>query len=98
VTTKELLHKLVDELSEAEAQHARIVVEDERLAEQRRRDIDRAIVEGYTRVPPGEIDEWGDLSAATRLAATRVMQDLAEEERVRFGDTIAEAWGYRRAQ
>ena len=30
-------------------------------------EIDRAIVEGYTRIPPGELDEW--LEAAARESA-----------------------------
>ena len=28
--------------------------------------IDRAIVEGYTRIPPGTPDEWGDVESDVR--------------------------------
>lgn len=55
VTTKERLHKLVDELTEAEAQNARIVVEDAHTAAGKKREIDRAIVESYTRVPQEDL-------------------------------------------
>lgn len=39
-------------------------------------------------------EEWGSISEMTGAAATQVMQDLAEEERAQFGETIAEAWQY----
>lgn len=39
----------------------------------------------------GDSDEWGSISEMTGAAATQVMQDLAEEERAQFGETIAEA-------
>ncbi len=42
----------------------------------------------------GGNDDWGSISKMTGAAATQVMQDLAEEERAQFGDTIAEAWQY----
>jgi hypothetical protein len=41
-----------------------------------------------------DLDDWGNISKMTGAAATQVMQDLAEEERAQFGDTIAEAWQY----
>lgn len=46
-------------------------------------DIDRRMVEGYTRFPQldPEIDEWGDLTAARKYAASAAMRRLDEEER-----------------
>jgi hypothetical protein len=79
VTTKERLHKLVDELSEAEADATLDFIALRREGQDRPGDI---------------IDEWGNLSATTRMAAASVMRDLAAEERAEFGETIAEAWGY----
>jgi hypothetical protein len=55
MTIKERLHMLVDELSEQEAQNARIVVEDERTTEQQRREIDEAIVASYTQIPQEDL-------------------------------------------
>lgn len=51
----------------------------------------RAVEHGHE---TGDIDDWGSISKMTGTAATQVMQDLAEEERAQFGDTIAEAWQY----
>lgn len=55
MTTKERLHKLVDELSEAEADDALLILsrshDDKRPAERREREIDQAIIESYTRIP-----------------------------------------------
>ena len=55
MTIKERLHRLVDELSEQEAQRARIIVEDERADAQRRREIDKAIIDSYTRTPQEDL-------------------------------------------
>ena len=79
MTTKERLHNLVDELSESEADAT----------------LDFIALRRESQNRPGDtIDEWGNLSATTRMATARVMHDLAEEERAKFGETIAEAWGY----
>lgn len=65
MTTKEYLHRLVDELSEAEA--------DETLR--------FAIARHEVETRPGDIvDEWGNLSAMTRASTARTMRRLAEEE------------------
>lgn len=65
VTTKERLHRLVDELSEAEA--------DETLR--------FAIARHETEAQPGDVvDEWGNLSAMRRTSSARKMRRLAEEE------------------
>ena len=77
MTTKERLHRLVDELSESEADATLDFIALRRKGE------------------TGDIvDEWGNLSTTTKMAAASVMRDLAEEERAEFGETIAEAWGY----
>jgi hypothetical protein len=69
MTTRERLHRLVDGLSEQEAQRARIVVEDERTAEQRRRENDEATVAGYTRYPAEKPD------ATVRLLAEHSIRE-----------------------
>ena len=52
------------------------------LADDREAEIGRAIVEGYTRIPPGTPDEWGDLEAELDWNTTEALQRLDEEERV----------------
>ncbi len=62
MTIKERLHQLVDELSEAEASRARIVVEDERFL-RKRRDLDeRETSDAYTTSPQFASDGWADLA------------------------------------
>jgi len=51
------------------------------LAESREAEIDRQIVEGYTRIPPGTVDEWGDLEAQMDATALDVEASLSAEER-----------------
>ena len=51
------------------------------LANAREARIDAAIVAGYSRIPPGSPDAWGDLEAQTEVAASELMQRLDEEER-----------------
>jgi Arc/MetJ-type ribon-helix-helix transcriptional regulator len=51
------------------------------LANDREAAIDRAIVEGYTRIPPGTPDEWGDLEALSDHAARETLARLDREER-----------------
>jgi hypothetical protein len=81
MTAKERLHRLVDELTETEARRTRIVVEDKDFLERRRREIDRQTIEGYTRFPPDEPDEWGDLQAQTKALAAQTGKRLDEDER-----------------
>lgn len=38
------------------------------LAAEREAAIDAAIVEGYTRIPPGELDDWAEASAKRSIA------------------------------
>jgi predicted transcriptional regulator len=58
------------------------------LAADRAAAIDRAIVEGYRRMPQGgeyDVDEWGDLAAlATTLTVDQMRQLEAEEREAGF--------------
>lgn len=54
---------------------------DTMLADDREAEIGRAIVEGYTRIPPGTPDEWGDLEAMADLHTAETLQRIQEEER-----------------
>lgn len=76
MTAKEKLRAQVDELSEAEAAAARIVVE--RVD---RDEVGEAIAEGYRRIPQSTPDEWGDLSKLTEATAAQTFQRLDAEER-----------------
>ncbi len=44
------------------------------------REIDRLIVEGYTRIPPGTIDIWGDLEASADASLAETMRRLDAED------------------
>jgi Arc/MetJ-type ribon-helix-helix transcriptional regulator len=57
------------------------------LADDREAEIGRAIVEGYTRIPPGTPDEWGDLEAQLDRNTTELLQRLDEEERQAGAET-----------
>ena len=46
-------------------------------------EINRRIVEGYTRMPQGgecDVDEWGDLSAAVTALTAELLRSVTEEE------------------
>jgi hypothetical protein len=77
MTTKERLHRLVDELSEAEAADTLEYAASRHAREDRPGDI---------------IDEWGNLSAMARASTAETMRRLDEEEREAFGETLADAW------
>ena len=52
------------------------------LAEQSVDAVDRAILAGYSRIPPATPDDWGDLGGATVVATGETLRRLdAEEER-----------------
>ncbi len=54
------------------------------LAEDREREIDRQIVEGYTRMPQGgefDVDEWGDLAGMVTALTADALHRVDEEER-----------------
>jgi hypothetical protein len=77
MTAKERLHKLVDELSEAEADDALRYVVSRHEHEDKPGDV---------------IDEWGNLSAMTRASSRRMLKRLDEEEIAEHGETIAETF------
>lgn len=54
------------------------------LAADREREVDRQIVEGYTRMPQGgefDRDEWGELGELVTGLAAATFEQLADEER-----------------
>jgi hypothetical protein len=52
---------------------------------------------GAQAAKPGDIiDDWGNLSAMKRRSASRTMKRLSEEEIAANGETLAEAWGYKK--
>ena len=65
MTTKERLHKLVDELSEREADDALQYIATRHDADDKPDDI---------------VDDWGNLSAMTRASTARAMRRLDEQE------------------
>ena len=50
------------------------------VAQHERRRIDQALIDGYTAIPPGGLDEWGDLSAQLDAAARHTMARLDAED------------------
>jgi hypothetical protein len=87
MTAKERLQALVEELSEPAAERALKLVEKEHEDPEH---ADEA-------AKPGDIiDDWGNLSAMKRGAASRKMKRLSEEEIAANGETLTEAWGYER--
>ncbi|MDQ3574242.1 MAG: ribbon-helix-helix domain-containing protein [Actinomycetota bacterium] len=54
---------------------------EEFLHADRERMISERIVDGYTRIPPGAADDWGDLEAMTERATTDLSRRLDAEER-----------------
>ena len=50
------------------------------LAEAQEAQLSAAIVDGYTRFPPGRPDEWGDLERAADAATEELLQRLDAEE------------------
>jgi hypothetical protein len=84
MTLKEHIHQLVDSLAD----------DDDRLqAAERLLETNGASV-GDEAKPGDIIDEWGNLSAMKRGAASRKMKRLSEEEIAANGETLAETWGY----
>ena len=77
MSVKKRLHRLVDALSEAEAENALRYIVSRHLHED---------------LPGDIIDEWGNLSAMSRASTVRTMRRLDEEEREAFGETLADAW------
>jgi hypothetical protein len=64
VTTKERLHRLVDELTDAEASNALRILGSPSAGAEERDAVGRTIVEGYERIPQtAEEDTWAQASA-----------------------------------
>jgi hypothetical protein len=58
------------------------------LRDEREAELDRRIVDGYTRVPPGVPDDWGRLDDAVDVTTGELLRRLDGEER----DAGLEAW------
>jgi Arc/MetJ-type ribon-helix-helix transcriptional regulator len=56
------------------------------LRDDREAEIDRQIIEGYRRIPPGTPDEWGDPDAFSDFHSRENLRALAEEERAAGGE------------
>jgi Ribbon-helix-helix protein, copG family len=54
---------------------------EESLRDQREGEIDRQIVEGYTRVPPATPDEWGEVAEQAGAGTIDLLARLDAEER-----------------
>ncbi len=60
---------------------------EESLRDERETEIDRQIVEGYTRLPPATPDEWGELTQESGAGIGDLLARLdAEERRAGFGE------------
>ena len=83
MTAKEKLLRRAASWTEDQAEAALRAVEgdDQGPAAERERELDRMIVDGYRRIPPGEVDEWGDLEAQIGELSTLTLQRLDQEER-----------------
>lgn len=84
MTTREKVHKLVDELPETDLDPvAEFIVSRGESGT------------GAEAAKAGDIvDDWGNLSAMKRRSASRLMKRLSEEEIAANGETLAKAWGY----
>lgn len=51
------------------------------LAQEREDTVDRKILEGYGRIPPGTPDEWGEPGEIADTSARELSQRLDDEER-----------------
>jgi hypothetical protein len=83
MTTKERLHKLVDELTEDEAGAT----------------LDFIASRRGSKAEPGDIiDEWGNLSAMMRGSGLRMLRRMDEDEIAEYGETIAETFARAEAE
>jgi hypothetical protein len=81
VDARERLHKLVDELTDAEASDT----------------FEYAVRRHGRGATTGDGDDgWGDLDAQLDAAAHETMRSLDEQEQAAFGETIGEAWRRKR--
>lgn len=81
--TEDLVRRLDEEAARRGVSRSALVRDavTEYLAASRDAEIARQIVDGYTRIPPGTPDEWGDLEALNDALTDETLQRLDEEER-----------------
>lgn len=81
--TDELLRALDSEAARQGKSRSAVVREavTKYLAESSEAEISRQIVDGYTRIPPGTPDEWGDLEAQLDSNRRAMQRRLDEEEK-----------------
>ena len=80
--TDELVRQLDGEAARRGLSRSAVIREaiEDHLAADLEQLVARQIVEGYTRIPPGTPDEWGDIGDLTSTCAREVMQRLDAEE------------------
>lgn len=81
--TDELVRRLDDRASRSGTSRSAVIREllEEALADERRAELSRRLVEGYAREPQSEgRDAWGDLDAWTAVNTRRNLAALGEEE------------------
>lgn len=84
--TDELLHLLDERAAKEGVSRSQVIREAVQayLTDERRADVDRRIVDSYTRAPQGgkfDVDEWGDLAGYMDALSGEGLRALAEEER-----------------
>jgi len=77
MTTREKVHKLLDELPESQLEPVAEILASRRESDNKPGDV---------------VDDWGNLSAMTRASGRRMLKRLDEEEIAEHGETIAEAF------
>jgi predicted transcriptional regulator len=75
----ELLDRRASRDGVSRSQIIRVAIE-AYLGEDREREIDRQIIEGYQRIPQGTPDEWGDLDAWHTAMAAATLREIQAEE------------------
>ena len=75
MTPREKLHAAIDQLSEADAAAARVVVQQKHDSAA----IGRAIAEGYRRIPQDTPDKWGDITKFGKTAIVYVERPPSDE-------------------
>lgn len=80
--TDRLVALLDEEAADAGVSRSALIrrILDDHLAERASERVGREIVEGYTRVPPGEPDGWADLDDVLDRAQVDTLQRLDAEE------------------